>query len=443
MLKTSLAAMAFACVLAIAAPAGALPLKDTAAPLAFPAVTVKNLGPSRLLVAYNPGAALCGVQVFVRAGLDRQGRTQSGLAALTAESILRNPVEGSTLQDRITAAGGSITYAVEGQYTHFYVESAPAHMPQLLRLLTNVFAAPRFSPETVAAARDALGSRVDDLTHNPLAVGIATFKRSFYAASNAGLPELGSRVSLAALTPADVEQFYKATYRSGGALLTAVGDVPDELTPAAKELIAALPAGTPAPAASSGTTALDGTSKRLITHSAAHQTWLVFGFSAPPPGTRDFSTMLVLEALLSKSLDPPAVITAQAEERRFGSLYLYDSTPAAFALYANGLNVEPNAAINEINLTLAALSNLTFDQSAVHSLGATAQGLFLTESVSLVDQAWMIGNFALQGLSPQYASDALADVRNVTPADLRRVANQYLKKYTLAIILPDNEHVEQ
>ena len=402
----------------------------------FPVATIADLGSAKLIVQSDDAAMLCGVQIFVRAGLDRQPRAKSGLASLAAESIVRTAVDGMPLQERVTSAGGSLTYAIEGQYAHFYLESRPERTAELLGLFAKVLAAPDFSAAAVTAARAVLGGRIEDAAHNPLALGVSTFKRSFYVNSNAGLPELGSKAGLAATGADDVRAFYGASYRSGGAIVTAVGHVPAAAYAAAKEVIAALPAGTPAAAAESGNAVVESASRRVIAHGDTRPPWLVFGFPAPSPGTRDFSAMLVIEALLAKTLDEPTVTTASAQARRFGSLYLYDTKPAALVIYANGLNVDPNAAINQMNLTLAALSSVSLDAKTVKALSAVAEGMFLTRNVTLVDQAWMLGNFAIQGLAPDYANAALAGMPAVSGADVRRVINKYLKKYTLAIVLP-------
>ena len=408
----------------------------------YPAVSIVDLGGTRFISQAAPDALLCGVQLFLRAGLDRQEPNKSGVAALVAESVLRTPVDGVSLQDRIAQDGGSINYAIEGQYAHIYVEGLAAHVPALLGYLQRAIAAPDLSSTNVAAARAALAARIDDAMRNPLSIGVSTFKRSFYASSNAGLPELGSKSTLAGLLPADAQAFYAGFYRSGGALVTAVGDVTPQTTAAAKALVAALPPGMPAAATLSGTLQLDGASKRLIVRGDTRTPWLVFGFAAPAPGTHDFSAMLVLEALLSKTFDEAGVTTASAMQRRFGSLYFYDSKPATLVVYSNGVNIEPQAAINQVNLTLAALSRATLQKDAVKKLSAVAEGLFLTRNMALVDQAWLLGNFALQGLPPDYANAALRGMASVTAADVTRLARRYLKKYTLAIVLPQAPRVQ-
>lgn len=408
----------------------------TAATALYPAVSTVDFGGIKLIAQPNPDAQLCGVQIFLRAGLDRQQRNRSGVAALVAEIVLRTPVDGVALQDRIAQSGGSINYAIEGQYAHLYVEGRAEQMPALLGFFARAIAAPDFSSKAVGAARDALVARIDDAMRNPLSIGVTTFKRSFYASSNAGLPELGSKGTLAGLLPADAQAFFDGSYRAGGALVTAVGNVTPETSAAVKALVATLPAGSPSAAPPSGTAQLEGASKRLIARGDTRSPWLVFGFAAPSPGSRDFSAMLVLEALLAKTFDEGSVTTASATQRRFGSLYLYDAKPATLIVYSNGVNVEPQAAINQVNLTLAALSSATLQKDAVKKLGAVAEGLFLTRNMALVDQAWLLGNFALQGLPPDYANAALAGMSTVSAADVSRVARRYLKKYTLAIVLP-------
>ena len=102
-----------------------------AAALAASSPATIDLGGVPGYVRSDPGTTLVTLELFVRAGLDRQTPAQNGLAALTAEALLHAPVDGLPLIDAVEARGGSISYSVSGQYVRFALEAQPATVAAL------------------------------------------------------------------------------------------------------------------------------------------------------------------------------------------------------------------------------------------------------------------------------------------------------------------------
>ncbi|HEY6233894.1 MAG TPA: hypothetical protein VIW69_02165, partial [Candidatus Elarobacter sp.] len=182
-----------------------------------PRTTFVDLGSARAYVHADPASPLAAVELFVRAGLDRQTAGQSGLAALVAESVLRTPVGGVTLSDAVDARGASISYVVAAQHVRFYLEGTPDALAATAPLVARALAAPAFDPAAVAAARAALTDRIAAEEGDPRFVGLQLLRASYYR-GGAGLPPLGDSSSLAALAPADAHAFFARWYRRGDAV---------------------------------------------------------------------------------------------------------------------------------------------------------------------------------------------------------------------------------
>lgn len=422
MLRT--AATAAAMLVALSANAGAAPAQTT----------MMDLGAAKVYVDTDDTAMLAGLQVFMRAGLDRQTDQQSGLAALAAETVLQSPVDGRSLRDAISARGGSITTIIGPQYTRFYLEAPPASMNVLASLLGRALAAPNPVPATVAAARAAVTARIADDDNNPVAVGSAMLRQSFYDGS-AGLPTNGTAATLASFTAADVKAFVAAHYRRGGAIVTAVGHVTPAVSAAGRALVASLPEGSDADVVTKAR-AFSTTPKRIVTQRDIGVPYVMLGFAAPSPGDRDFGPMLVLRSLLSDVFDRQSATTLPAYARTVGVLYNYDAKPALMTLYINGQQIEPTAALTSVDEVLKDISGKALTPVLLKRYKASAHGEWQTESVSLADRAWTISNFVEQGVDPQYAQTALAAIDAATAADVERVAQTYLRKFTVALIVP-------
>jgi predicted Zn-dependent peptidase len=400
----------------------------------FPQATQTDLGNVKLFAENDAGAQLGGLQLSIGAGLDRQTPSSSGVAALTAECVLRTPLDGVQLRDAIAAAGGSIQYTVDGRSTRFYVEGRPDALPALLGLLGRALGAPDFSAPTVAAARASLAQRAKDVETTALSAAIEMFRRAYYA-TGAGLPALGSVSTLATLSGDEVRAFYQADYRRGGAVASAVGRETPALAPAVRDLLDTLPAGAAMPVAGKANP-ISQSGQRIVARRDVAAPMVVIGFGAPDPGNADFGAMLVLESLLANTFERASTTSLGLRDRSVGAFYLYDGSPASLVVYVNGNRVDPSLALRGVLLLASSLGKRPLGASTLARLKVQAEGSFVTDSVSLSDRAYLLGTFGALGLGADPVNAALGSIERTTPADVRRVAQRYLQRYIVAFVLP-------
>jgi len=403
-------------------------------PARFPAATSAYVGTTRIFAESDAGAQLAGLQIFVGGGLGRQTPSVGGVAALTAECLLRTPVNGVQLRDAIAAGGGSLQYTVDVRSTHFYLEGLAERVPALAALVAQALAAPDFSPGSVAAARALLLARGEDTQSNALATGIEMFRRSYYEGA-AGLPLLGTRASLSNVAASDVADFYKANYRRGSASLSAVGHIVPELAGAEANLIAALPEGTLAPLAAK-VTAIPEQPPRIVARRDVGAPIVVVGFAAADPGSADFGAMLVLESLLSNAFERNSTTSLGLRERSVGAFYFYDATPASLIFYVNGNRVDPSLAIRGLVVVAQSLAKRPLAADVLRRYKMAAEGTFLSDTVTLADRAYVLGTFGSAGFGNDPVNAALAALDRASAADVQRAAKRYLQRYIVALVLP-------
>jgi predicted Zn-dependent peptidase len=423
--------VALALVASLAAPVS---VRATAPTQRYPQAVLTDLGVTKLVGEADADAPVAGVQIFVAAGLDREAQAQSGVSALVAECLERTPVDGVPLRDAVADRGGSISYTVDGRSVHYYLESSPEKLSAVVGLFAKALAAPDFSAPTVADARAILIEHVAQLESNALSVGIQMFRQSYYG-GGAGLPALGSATTLAQLGPADVATFYRATYERSAVSASAVGKLAPDLGDALKALANVLPDGAVS-VASERARAIPEEAPRIVAHRDVSAPWVVVGFAAPAPSSKDFGAMLVLESLLAGSFDRSSTTALGFVEKSVGAFYLYDSTPASLVVYVNGTETDPTLALREVLVVTRSLSLKPLGADALKRFKIAAEGQFLTDSVNFSDRSYLLGTFASQGLGADSINTALGALESATPADVERVAKRYLQRYIVALVLP-------
>ena len=402
--------------------------------------TLDRSGGVTFIRQQDAASSLVGVDVIVRAGLDRQTLRQNGLAALVAQTILRTPVAGSktSLLDAVAAQGGWIHFSVDPTDVRFYVEALPSSGDAVLSMFSHALAAPAFDPVTVRTARADLFARIAHKQSAALAVGLDMLHRADADAANAALPSLGTSASLAQLVPNDARAFYGKYYRRGNAYVSAVGRV-DALGPQTLAQVAdALAPGTTT-AIAVHIAPLQGTSRQLVAHRDIQAPWLIAQYAAPDAKSKDFGPMLVLAAFMQRTLadivEVPGVVSPTFASNSVGALYDYSHQPASLTLYVNGGMGNPDRAFGTA-LSVANVLATTKLTGSIEDFKAMAYGDFATSAITLESRAWLATIFAEQVASPDYIARAMQAIAATTPADIQRVAKRYLDKPTIALVLP-------
>jgi predicted Zn-dependent peptidase len=393
-----------------------------------------DVGPSAFYAQSDAGAQLVGLDIVVSAGTARQGATQNGLAALAAQTLLFTKLDGVRLVDRVAAAGGSIDFTVEPDVVRFSVEALPAALPAIGADLARAIAAPDASPQTVAAARIALGARIDDAQSNPVSVGIEMLRASYYAGP-AGAPSFGTNASLANLVPADVGAFLAAHYLRGTSFATATGAVGAATAAAASTVLAAFGSGTEAPLVLRARPfAIEP--KHLVTQREIGVPFAMVGFAAPAMTDRDFAAMLVVRSLLDDVAARRSPTTLALFQRGIDVVYAYDVKPATFTVAINGSEIDPTAGLTVLEAILKTAVSKPLGSDVIKRYKETARGEWALEAMTFTDRAWQIATAVNQGADPAAAQSVTGAIDRVTPADVRRVAKTYLQRYAVAIVAP-------
>lgn len=393
-----------------------------------------DLGATKFYAQSDSGAQLVGIELVVNAGTARQTAAQSGLAALTAQTLLFTKIDGTRLTDRIAADGGSLDYAIDPGVVRFSLEVLPSALPAVSADVARALAALDTSADTVNAARAALAARIDDDERNPVTVGVEMLRTSYYRGT-AGAPSFGTSASLAQLGRADVAAFFTAHYLRGNAFATATGAVDDASNAAINAVIGALPDGSEAPPVLVAQ-AFAPEPKHLVTSREIGVPFAFVGFAAPAMNDPDFGAMLVFRSMLNDVAEHRTTTTPAAFQRGINVVYSYDVKPASFIVEINGSQVDPSAGLTVLQAILKSAVSKPLGADVIKRYKETAHGDWALEAVTLNDRAWQIGAAVNEGADPALAQTIGAQIDRVTPADLERLAKVYLQHYTVALVLP-------
>jgi zinc protease len=403
----------------------------------FPTAQARTLPNGVIVTAQiSNDAPIAGAQIFLPAGLVRQSADQAGIAAVTAATVLRTPVEnGQHLADLAAAAGGTISYTVDPEATRFEIECSSAQLPHLVHDLAQAIAKP--DPSQFAAARTEVVAAARDAEKVPALVAYSMVRQVRYQGSGFAFPQGGRAFTLARLTAADMQRF-AAEYQHGtGTVVALAGALTDADIAAVTADFATWPAGAAAPAASASP---EKRQHEIVAHRNVQAPWLAIGFEAPTQYSNDFATMLVIQALLGRGGDVHAMSFGSAgsagAEDYVGAFYQYEARPGSFVIFLNGGGGDIDAAARQVEQGILRLRTEPLPDQLIARARALALGDYFLSVTSLGDAAWLLGRSASSPEGTAFENALAGRILTVNAADVQRVAKQYLGDSTIAVVLP-------
>jgi zinc protease len=325
--------------------------------------------------------------------------------------------------------GTAIGSEANPDYTAVSLQALREHWDVAWDLFTQAVRYPTFPDAEVELVRGQILNGLQNRMDNPDAYLAVLANALLYAGHPYAVDPLGTTESVKAITAADLRRWHGERLTKENLLIVVVGNVSrDDLTRKVQDAFGGLPAtgGTvrPVPRINVSAPNVQVTQRELPTNYIRGQ------FAAPDPSHADFPALRVGIAILSDRLfeeirtkrNLTYAVQAGLSQRRtnYGLLYV--------------TAVQPDTTIK---VMLAEVDKLKTEPITAPRLAQTVNG-FLTEywlgQETNMGQATTLGTYELVGGGWENAEAFTRRVRAVTPADIQRVAREYLKNVNFAVI---------
>ncbi|HYP54020.1 MAG TPA: pitrilysin family protein [Pyrinomonadaceae bacterium] len=385
----------------------------------------------KVIVKRRKGSQTVAAGLFLRGGARNVTPGNAGVDALMLDAM----GEGSQkypraeLRRQLSRTGTSISYGVNLDYSVFSLGTTRFHFDRSWDIFTDAALNPAFAPEDVARVRNRLvvsQSNDEDVPDSFLQVLQA---RVAYAGHPYATDPRGTAESIGRLTPEDVRAYHKQMMQTSRLLLVLVGDLDaEQLRPGIAAAFGRLPRGdyrpAPLPPLAFNASTVDITPRPLPTN------YIQGVFAAPPLTAADIYPMRIASTILQTR------VFLEVRSKRNLSY-----APDAF-LWSQGANlggiyvtaVEANEAVRVMLDEVGKLQRQQIDQQEIAS---TVQ-LFLTRHYlgqeSNAAQAGELAQYELIGGGWRNALVFIERLRAVTPADVQRVSQTYMRNFRFVVI---------
>jgi len=353
------------------------------------------------------------------------------------------------LEEGVKRRGGMWNAFTSYDYTAYYEVLPAPHLEFSFEVEADRMAGMTFDPDLTVRERGIIVSEREGLENHPS----FWLNEAFMAAAFQVLPYrhhiIGSKADICATTADALAAHYRRYYRPNNASLVVVGDVdPDQVVRLAERHFGPLPAGGPVSPLTAVEPAQEAERRVTVRRPGPHP-MLLAGYRIPEAAHRDQPALTLLATLLSGSsspgggtmgrssrlqrrlIDTGLAVSAAAYVRAFQytGLFMLSATPA------------PSVTLTELEEALfGEVERLRHGEVGAEEFARAQKQVrasLLYTMESTMHQATLLGSTVLTRGVEQF-DRALEELEAVTPADVLRVARQYLdqRRRTVAHFVP-------
>jgi predicted Zn-dependent peptidase len=393
-----------------------------------------------LLVRENPTAPVVAMSLITRAGTRWETRRDAGIVNLVQLMIVRGTekMDGGQIVEAADRMGGSIDAYGDADYAEIPATALDRYTADILDLVADVALTPTIPQATMSAVRDFILNQIRNRGDKPYDVAADTmlarlFGEHGYAWSPSGRRDAVERMDRNAL----IDE-YRRFYVPGELVLGVSGRVrASEVLDQVQKRFGGMAPGTRPPVPQ--VTLPPMAASREVLEVPGAQAQILSGGPAPSMTEPDHAAVKVLGAILGGGLAARFFSELRDKEGlayTTGLLYpaRVDRSYVLAQLGTAPENVErAEAALGE---QLARIQREPATAEEIRVAKAYILGNLAMDRRTNARQAWYLAAYEAAGVGQEYLDKYSADIRNVTAADVQRVARTYLATLRTVIVRP-------
>ena len=339
------------------------------------------------------------------------------------------------LDEQIDFIGATLNTSATG----FSASSLKKHLPKLMELSADVLLNPQFKQEELDKFKKQMASNLAASKDDPATME-TNLQQALLYGKNHPYGEILTEKSIENIAVADVQQFYSSYFRPNIGYLAIVGDITaKDAKKLVKQYFGKWKKGDVKQAAYPAPAALTANQVAIVDRPNSVQSNISVTYAVDlKPGSPDAIAATLMNNILGGSF---ARLDANLREKR---AYTYgsnsnlstDRLSGRFVAYASVRNSVTDSSFAQIMYEMDRLRKEPVSADELKKVQNMMTGSFARSLENPLTVAMFAINTARYNLPKDYYANYLKNVAAVTPADIQRVAQQYLrpdKAYLLAV----------
>jgi zinc protease len=404
-------------------------------------LTLKN--GLNVILEENHTAPVVALQAWVGVGSADEPESLAGIAHVFEHMLFKGTKKRGVGQiaREVEAAGGDINAWTSFDETVYHLVLASKFFDTGLDILADALINSSFDPAELERERKVVIEEIKQGQDSPERVASQMLFTAAYKAHPYGRPVIGHEATVSALTREQVVSFFQRYYVAGNVTLVIVGDFEVD---AVKEKIAAAFA----PMRKGG--ALPGrpvepaqTAPRTVAVARdVRETQLLMSFHTPSITHEDVAALDLLAVILGQGESSRLNLQVARNRQLVTGAYSYMFTSRDSGMLVVGASMPPGRIEDPARAILDEVLRLTREEVSPEELSKARTILesdLVYDKETVQGYARKLGFFACIAGEAGFEDRYFAQVRQLTPADLRTVAGRYLRatNLTTAALVPE------
>lgn len=428
-----------------------VPANERSMPTQIPVGAEQFEHGSGLSVIYlqNKAAPVVALQMWVRVGSGDETEAEAGLAHVHEHMLFKGTATrgvGEIARD-IESVGGSINAWTSFDQTVYHIVVPSRFADRGLDVLLDAIANSAFDADELERELEVIQEEIrrsEDIPRRSLS---RMLFETAYQSHPYGRPVIGTHESVAAFTRDNILSFYRRWYQPRNMNLVVVGDIERGAVEAAVDRYLGQRTDAGPVERQARIEEPAQTSLRVATEFRDIQDGhLAIAFHVPDVAHEDTPALELLAILLGQGESSILFENVQRRRGLTNEIYSYLYSPAEPGIFMVGGSFSqeggPTAPLDVIDAVIEEVASLAHAELSIQDLRRArtileSDTIYQRQTVEGVAQR--LGYFETVAGSAEFESRFLALAQQVTPADLRAVAERYLHadNCTVALLLPD------
>lgn len=416
--------------------------------MAMPAVEKITLQNGlKLLVFEDHSVPAVSMDLLVSAGSWRDPQNENGLAHLTLKSLLLGTryFSFAEINRKLDFLGANIYAECSKDFAILGMQMLKKDLESGTGLFLEMAMHPSFPPDDIQKEKDDIIGKLRSKEDNPMDIANRAFERSLFANSPYAGDAEGTEKTLRPLGADQLSKFYQSFYRPNNAILVIGGDVTAEEVKA--RIVPRLLTWQKAniPEMKFNTDFAQGATTVKINKPVSQAT-VVIGAPALERSNKDYYAFMLLNQILGAG----SLSSRLMAEIRVKSGLAYGVESILLARKFSGsfrvvLQTKEASAQDAIALAMKEIERVVREPVSEAELERAKKYLIgnfpLKYSSTQQDYAKFLAQVEFYGLGLEYPEKFPSIIRALTPQDLHKVAQKYLKREKVLVIVADLQNV--
>lgn len=394
-----------------------------------------------VLVRENPEAPVVAYSLMVRMGTRTETPDNAGISNLLQQMLVRGTekLDGEQIAEAADRMGGGIDAYGDADYSEITATALSRNWQEMLDLIGDCVLRPTLPDGTVQAVRNFLVRQIRNRGDKPFDVASDRMRAALFGSNPYAWDPLGRRESVEKLDRAALIVYYRRFYVPGQIVLAVSGDVKNaEVVAQVQRIFGTMAPGRVEMPAVPAPPPMAASHEVVVVPGAQAQ--ILMGALAPSLTDPDHPPLKVLTSLLGGGMASRFFSELRDQQAlAYTTLALYPSrvdTSAFVAILGTAPENVPKAE-PALAQQLERIQNQAASDDEVAVARAYVIGSQAMDRRTNARQAWYLAFYETAGVGYEFLERYVAAVKNVTPADVQRVARKYLGVVRTVVVQPN------